>query len=257
MNIVLGSAFRNAAGGQIDRWTKQCRQLRDYLCTDQAYKTLGVIIGDSYGLVAPDPPTRFRVVAVEGDSTDFTRGQLVQDCRHHGLNLSLVTCNHGQRLFGSTEESDRLKALSQVGNAILSSVNETDDYLIYVESDLIWKTYTILCLLERVARENYDIVAPLVFAGDLFYDVFLFRGLDGNRFSPFYPYHYSLVNGCQEELKLNPVNVQSAGSCLVMKGEIARQCRIRNDQALLGFCEDAREKGWKIFVDPNERIEHP
>lgn len=227
MNIVLGSAFRNAAGGQIDRWTKQCKTLKD-LCSN------------------------FRVIAVEGDSTDYTRSQLVADCRRHNLNLSLITCNHGQRVFGSTEEAERLEALSQVGNAILSGVNQSDDILIYVESDLIWEAKTIAALIDTLMACELDVVAPLIFAGDNFYDIFVYRGLDGERFSPFPPYHKHLT--LSESL---PVEVESAGSCLVMRAEVARKCKIRDNNALLGFCKDVGENGYHIFVDPTQRIYHP
>ena len=229
MNIVLASAFRNAAGMQISRWAGQCCSL------DMALDNIG------YSL---------RMVAVEGDSTDRTRLEL-QSIRNSGAPLDIVVCHHNGPVYGSTENPDRLKSLSKVGNAILSSVNETDDVLIYVESDLIWKANTIINLIHRVVDLDYDVIAPLVFAGDLFYDIFVYRGLDGERFTPFKPYHSSLKD---KEL---PVEVSSIGSCLVMKAEVARKCRIRNDMALLGFCADVRDKGYRIFVDPMERIEHP
>lgn len=236
MNIVLGSAFRNAAGAQIDRWTKQCKTLENHLFKISLFE---------------HETLNFRVVAVEGDSTDNTRGQLVLDCQRHNLNLSLVTCSHGQRVFGSTEEPDRLAALSQVGNAILSGVNESDDILIYVESDLLWSGRVMIELISR-AMDGCDVVAPLIFAGEHFYDTFVFRGLDGERFAPFLPYHKYL--SLSESL---PVEVESAGSCLVMKAEVARKCRMNDGRALLGFCRDVREKGYHIFVDPTQRIYHP
>lgn len=236
MNIVLGSAFRNAEGKQITKWLDQCISL---------------------WIAWTNKDFNFRLIAVEGDSTDNTREQLLHQSSQSGLRLDLITCNHGQRIFGSTEEADRLSALSQVGNAILSGVNESDDILIYVESDLLWSEGVMIKLIDRVMTDGYDVVAPLVFAGDNFYDIFVYRGLDGERFSPFPPYHHSLWNDCQDEFKIKPVEVSSAGSCLVMKAEVARRCRIRNNQALLGFCEDVREKGYHIWVYSTQRIYHP
>lgn len=229
MNIALGSAFRNAAGAQINRWASQCCSL------EMALENLG---------------HSFRMIAVEGDSTDNTTNEL-HDLGLCGAPISVVHSNHGKRIFGSTEEEDRLAALSQVGNAILSAVDEEDDILIYVESDLIWKAYTMICLIDEVMNGR-DVVAPMIFAGDNFYDIFVYRGLDGERFSPFPPYHKHLT--LSETL---PVEVESAGSCLVMKAEVARKCRIRDDRALLGFCKDVRESGYRIFVDPTQRIYHP
>lgn len=242
MNIVLGSAFRNAAGGQISRWMSQCKALSDSLASDTARWLLGVGTDESVG---------FRLIAVEGDSTDNTKEQLMNDWLKIGCHLDLITCNHGKRVFGSTEEADRLEALSQVGNAILSSVNKTDDILIYIESDLIWEPYTIVSLIDRV-KNGCDVVAPLIFAGNNFYDIFVYRGLDGERFSPFPPYHKHLA--LSETL---PIEVESAGSCLVMRAEVTRKCKIRDNNALLGFCKDVRENGYHIFVDPTQRIYHP
>lgn len=235
MNIVLGSAFRNAAGAQIDRWTLQCYSLSMLLSG----------MGHS-----------FRMVAVEGDSTDNTRGDLEYLQLAQRKPVTIITCNHGQRIFGSTEEADRLEALSQVGNAILSGVDESDDILIYVESDLIWDSYTIVCLIDRL-KEDRDVVAPLIFAGEHFYDIFVYRGLDGERFSPFPPHHTSLIAPSSGAFWPHPVEVESAGSCLVMRAEVARKCRIRDNRALLGFCKDMRENGYHIFVDPTQRIYHP
>lgn len=229
MNIVLGSAFRNAAGPQIDRWTSQCCSLEMNL------ENIGY---------------NFRMIAVEGDSTDNTHNEL-KSHKDAGADIQIVTFNHGGPVFGSTEHPERLNALSEVGNAILSSVRESDDILIYVESDLIWDPYTMICLIDRL-KGNRDVVAPLIFAGKLFYDVFVYRGLDGERFSPFSPYHKHLT--LSESL---PVEVESAGSCLVMRAEVARKCRIKDGRALLGFCKDVRENGYHIFVDPTQRIYHP
>jgi hypothetical protein len=241
VNVVLGSAFRNAAGKQIERWANQCDSL------DKGLRLL------DFG---------FKMVAIEGDSTDSTRKEL--DALTYFLPLSVYTCNHGGPVFGSTEHSDRLTALSKVGNAILDHSTERDcDVLVYVESDLIWTPETIISLISKVSQ-GYDIIAPLIFAGDLFYDIFVYRGLDGERFSPFYPYHESIGKNTllykkekDTVLVSRLVEVQSAGSCLVMRAEIARKCRIRNDMALLGFCQDVREKGYHIFVDPSQRIQHP
>lgn len=245
MNIVLGSAFRNAAGAQISRWAQQCKSLQDSLSSDITRWILGT---EQY------EDASFRMIAVEGDSSDNTRGELEYLQLAQREPLTIISCNHGQRVFGSTEEEDRLAALSQVGNAILSGVEKSDDILIYVESDLIWDAYTMVCLIDKLLSGNYDVIAPLIFAGNNFYDIFVYRGLDGERFSPFPPYHRDLPREGETQVL---TEVSSAGSCLVMKAEVARRCRIRNNQALLGFCEDVREKGYHIWVDSTQRIYHP
>lgn len=232
MHFCIASAFRNAAGQQITRWMDQIINLRRELRQKHF--------------------CYLRAVAVEGDSRDATRAQLeaLADKMKGLFELEIVTCNHGGPVYGSTESPQRMEALSKVGNAIFDSVRENDDILVYVESDLIWDGATISALIDHVVADESDIVSPLVFAGENFYDVYGYRGLDGNRFAPFPPYHSSLNSIVLTE-------VSNVGSCLVMRGEVARKVRIVNGDALVGWCEQARKQGYTISVDPSLSIRHP
>jgi hypothetical protein len=227
VNIVVGSAFRNSAyrlRGYFDRVLALARHA--------------------------GPEHTVTVIAAEGDSTDGTRAALC-GWRSPQVSLHIVPCDHGGRWFGSTEEKDRMVALSSVGNAIFDAVPETADVLVYVESDLIWDAHTIGTLIDMALRqeEDFDVLAPLVFAGECFYDVWGFRDLTGARFGPFKPYSSQLRAGLTE--------VSSVGSCLVMRGAVARSVRIRNDYCLVGWCEEARALGYRIGVHPGLRIAHP
>lgn len=239
MRFVIGSAFRNAAWRQINRWMDQILNLRRELRQKHF--------------------CYLRAVAVEGDSKDATRAQLeALGAKVSGLfELEIVTCNHGGPVYRSTESPRRMVALSKVGNAIFNSVRENDDILIYVESDLIWEGSTISALIDHVVAGEADVVAPLVFAGDNFYDVYAYRGLDGSRFSPFAPYHSSLKSNPLSSSLTGLTEVSSVGSCLVMRGETARRVRIVNGDALVGWCGEARRLGYQISVAPGLRIRHP
>lgn len=223
MNIVIGSAFRNSAAAVYD-YIDRVSKLR------MLY-----------------PQDTIRVIAAEGDSFDDTRRRLQQFpfVQH-------VPCDHGQRWFGSTEDPDRMVALSKVGNAIFDAVREDDDVLVYIESDLIWDGPTIAGLIDAAMTRDggFDVFAPLVYVGKRFYDVWGFRHLDGSRFSPFEPLKGLHPQGYFSE-------VGSVGSCLVMRGEVARKVRIRNDYCLVGWCEDARRLGYKIAACPAFSVEHP
>lgn len=227
--VVVGSAFRNA-GGLIPRYFQQINRLRDQL----------------------GPGSSVRVIAAEGDSRDRTRKLLAEQAA-----TTIVDTTHGGPHFGSTEQPERMRTLSRVGNAIFDAVDPDEDILVYVESDLIWEASTIELLIQMVEAKLYgfDVIAPLIFAGEMFYDVWGFRGMDGERFSPLYPYHSSLHNG--GTLTDKPVEISSAGSCLVMRGHVARACRIRNDYCLVGWCEDARQQGYRIGVTTSARVDHP
>lgn len=221
MNIVVGSAFRNSVH-YLGRYFAQIDALRKHF----------------------DPAHTVRVIAVEGDSKDKTRKILPRP------GVEVVTAAHGGPVYGSTEHSERMIALSKVGNSIFGAVKDTDDVLVYVESDLLWDPQTINSLIEKAITQEggFDVFAPLIFAGQCFYDVWGFRK-DGARFSPFAPYH-SGMNGSLTE-------IDSAGSCLVMRSIVARECRIRNDYCLVGWCEDARAHGYRIAVCSDLRIHHP
>ena len=228
MNVAIGSAFRNSAGEQVTTYLNQVAGLAHHL---KPYSTL-------------------RVIAVEGDSADDTRAALASGAVARRLDLDLRTHNHGQRWFGSTEEGDRLAALSGVANEVFAGVRETDDALIYVESDLLWDPFTITSLMDAAVhrRDGFDVVSPLVFAGSRFYDIWGFRK-DGDRFSPLPPYHAGLDGGITE--------IDSAGSCLVMRGEVARVVRVEDGRALIGWCAAARARQFRLGVMAELRIQHP
>jgi hypothetical protein len=103
----------------------------------------------------------------------------------------------------------------------------------------------LLYLATMAYETGADVVAPLVMAGEAFYDIWGFRWLDGTRWSPFE--HQTLNTRFPTDL----IEVGSAGSCLVMRAGVARECRIRNDYCLVGWCEDARAHGYSICVHPD------
>jgi len=243
MNLVLVSAWRNSAHN-IPRYFQQVATLARY--------------GGS--------KLRVRIIAVEGDSTDSTRDLLLHYRHTLGKGKSLgalndtvqiVTHNHGQRVFHSTEDTDRLAALTGVMRAGMGAVDPSpgrDEMVLYVESDLIWDAREVLGVVEMAARREggMDVIAPLVFAGPYFYDVWGFRGLDGERFSPFPPYHRSLLvtrNSVRE--------VSSVGSCLAFRAKLARKVVSLGELGLLSWCAGARAQGYKVGVAPMWRVEHP
>src|SRR5262245_10283522 len=109
MNIAIGSAFRNSAGRQVNRFFAQVQSLIE-------------LIGSAHPV---------RIIAAEGDSTDATVDELI--CLSVGYRIPLVRMDttSGAPLFGSTEDEARMKSLSKVGNAIFDGVLPGDDILVY------------------------------------------------------------------------------------------------------------------------------
>jgi hypothetical protein len=230
-NVAMLSAFRNTQPANIERYFKQASAYRN------ALKERG------WG---------FRLRVVEGDSTnDDVWRNVIKTAAKYDLTCYLHDASHGGPVFGSVVSEERFKALSKVGNTMLGLVQPDDDIVVYIESDLIWNPETLLRLGSLVLDTHLDILSPLIMAGNDFYDVWAFRGLDGANFAPFKPYH-----SCLNEYSYL-TEVQSVGSCLVMRGEVARECRIVDDECLVGFCRDARNKGYRVWVDPYSKVYHP
>lgn len=229
MRVVIGSAFRNSTS-YLDRYFIQLRALQKAL----------VQRGDS-----------LRLIAAEGDSLDNTHTALLSLSRHLNLPLQFVDCTHGGPHFGSTEAPERMVALSKVGNAIFGGVNDTDDVLVYVESDLTWEAEAVTTLIDDAWRweAGYDVFAPMVMAGEHFYDIWGFRKIGGVRFSP---WEHQQFNGNGDQSYFYPLD--SAGSCLVMRAAVARKCRILNDYCLVGWCADAKQKGFHIAMDRRAQV---
>lgn len=225
--ICVLSFFRNSAHGQAQNFMQQVQKLRH--CTHFPV----------------------RVSAVYGDCEDNTKSVLQREAERYDLALTLTEHSHGGPVFGSTEGLDRLTALSALGNAGLATIRDDDDYVFYVESDLIWSPHVVLGLLEQLIALRTDaIIAPLVFAGEHFYDVFCYRK-NGERFAPFYPYHSELKHdGSLTE-------VDSVGSSLLMTGNVARTCRMSESGVLMSLCASAWERGFPVLVDASQRITHP
>ena len=229
MNIVIGSAFRNSAR-YINRYLAQVLALQEH-------------VGHEH---------QVRVIAVEGDSGDHTDEVLAARAEMWEMDVTIIKCEHGHPEFGSTESAVRLRELTKVSNAVFRGVKTSDDVLLYVESDLVWRPHDVGSCIDMAHRREagFDVFAPLVFAGSAFYDIWGFRGLDGERFGPFSPYHKSMPAGGLGE-------ISSAGSCLAMRGKVARKVRNTTENALVGWCECAATAGYKIACAVDFRVDHP
>jgi hypothetical protein len=230
MKIVVVSAFRNMSG-RINRYFRQVHALAEH--------------------VGPEHP--IRVVAVEGDSFDETELELAHMAELWEIPCDIRKHEHGKTVFGSTEQPERLAALSGVLLEGMTGVTKDDDVVLYVESDLVWLPHDVGSCLDIAyeQRGDFDIVAPMVWAGEAFYDIWGFRGMDRQRFGPFEPYHKELSRSGLTE-------VSSVGSCLAMRAEVALKVRPKsNKNALVGWCEEARKKKFRIAVAVDFGVNHP
>lgn len=231
MKIVVCTAFRNATA-HLDRYLAQLGGLRRLLA----------------------PQGTLHPIWVEGDSTDATWERLLDDAPR--LNARLIAYDHGGPVYGSVVHPERFRQLAQVANVMWRQIPADADVVLLLDGDLFWQSETIAALIHHLA--DYPAVAPLVlhasdpglYQGEppWFYDTFGFRR-NGVRFTNGRPYHADL-NG-------DMLQVDSAGACLAMRGELARGLAWPEEDVILGFCRNLYACGGAIYLDPRLTVYHP
>lgn len=232
MNVTIASIFRDSAS-YVDRYVAQVTALRDALAAR----------GDS-----------LHGVWGEGDSIDRTAQILAEKARKRALTFDLIDVSHGGPKFGSVNVEQRWRQISYCCNAVLDAIKPDADVVIYVESDLIWDAETMVTLLTRLSAPDVQAVAPMSMAyGETpprFYDTYGHRS-GGEQFQPYAPFHPGLKSG--QLLKLD-----SAGSCIVMSGVVARKARFTPPElGIVGWGNDINAQGYSFWLDPTQSVWHP
>jgi hypothetical protein len=226
MTITLGSIFRDSAT-YVDRFFSQIAALeRD--------------LGES-----------IRLVIAEGDSTDETYELLAKGLIDRHGDDELLKVDHGGPKFGSIDHPQRWYQIALVDNAVMDAATELlDGPMIYVESDLIWEPGVMAQLLEDLAA--YPAVAPLSLKDGRFYDTYGHRGLDGKQFESLEPFHEVMV-------RMDPVvEIGSAGSCVVMREDVAAVARFGENDCIVGLGRNIRERaGASLWLDKRVAVHHP
>jgi hypothetical protein len=229
MKIVLASIFRNSSS-YLDRYFTQITNLRSEL----------VERGHS-----------LTYAWAEGDSTDDTFQRLSVHVNPRPDDV-LIKVDHGGPVFGSVDNDQRWRNISKVCNALLDAIPTDTDYVIYVESDLLWTADTMLPLLNHVLN-GLDAVAPMCFhlPTGMFYDTWGHRK-NGLRFTQNSPYHPHINPG------IDVTEIDSAGSCIVMNYSVAQHARFDPPElGIVGFGNTLRQLGFKLFLDTTQRVFHP
>ena len=234
MKIVICSLFGNSIG-HLERYFEQVEALAQTLWAKDK-SCLSLILG-------------------YGDDEDKT-GEMLFEYASAGIGARLIDVSHGGRIYPSIEHPERFRQLADAGNRLLSTIPHDADAAIWLESDLIWNPQDIADLLAHldyipaVAPRILHYDNPGLYPGDgpFWYDTFAFRR-NGVRFGNLPPYHADL-NG-------EIMQVDSAGSCLVMRGAIARQVRSTHEEVIYGLCRQIYERGGTIWLDPEITIYHP
>jgi len=187
---------------------------------------------------------------LEGDSDDGTWDYLVRwasECDWIVIGQEDV----GEPIEGEGIDG-RAERWARAGNACFDLIDAVPEYshVLWMESDLCFP----LDLLTRLLSHNVDIVAPMVWIGGHFYDTWGFRDLKGKKWSNYPPYHPKYQSDSLLEMG-------SVGSCVLFRREILDAgVRFRGPYEtglLVGVCNDARAKGFRVFADTSTSILHP
>ena len=223
MKILFGSIVRDGAS-YLPRYFEQLRSLTDK-------HEIGLAI-------------------CEGDSKDNTISVLIDLMEKHSFPVYPYQYSHKGPKFGSVDNPTRWTNIAKTWNYMLDNIGnefEEYDYFCYMEADLIWNKDTIDRLVGGM--EDFDCVAPMSMLGEnWFYDTWGHRS-NGMNFSAIYPYH-PYFNDCLRYMPLD-----SAGSCILMKSEVAKNCRLSLKDAMIGH--DIIENGYSFVLDKTAIVNHP
>lgn len=228
--VIVITPFRNTARN-IDRYFSQL-------------KSLSNLLAESF--------TQLFLIALEGDSVDRTKDIIQAKSEYHSIPLTLIDVSHGQMSWKSVEDVRRLEAMSSIMNRGLDEASkiatDNSDIVVWLMSDIEYNAESLAEMIEDVGTEAEgvdDIYAPVVLVSgtERFYDTWAYRH-KGERFRQSYPY----FDGFDAPDSGHHIfEITSAGTCLVMRAEVAKQCRANKDEAV-SFCQDARDKGYRIWL---------
>lgn len=238
MNVVLCSAFRNSAS-YLPRYANQV------LCLLAALGNQGHMLTCLWG---------------EGDSHDGGRTLAMLEAASRQANAAIIDVTHGGKPYGSIVNVQRFRQLAHVGNTVWAQIPADADAVVWVEGDLIWDAATLLRLIDHL--DTFPAVAPMIMdspprgvspeysAAETFYDTFCFRR-NGRQFTKAPPYHADLP-AMQRMVRMDAV-----GSCVAMRGNVARGVNFPIADVFVGLCAQIRAEGGSIWLDKSLTVYHP
>ena len=185
---------------------------------------------------------------VVGDSTDSTYEALEGVCASHpnGDAVDILDCGLTPML--EDFPSPRLRAFSRAAQFGLSKLYRDIDEVVIHESDI----ESPPDIIERLLAVDVDVVGawPVLGERHVFYDIWAYRGLDGNYFTNHWPYHHSY----RED---RPFRVESVGTVWCFPAEAVRRGLTCYTLGAVELCRGLREQGYRIWCDPRLTVVQP
>lgn len=186
------------------------------------------------------PRDKLHFAFVEGNSSDDSYERLIAFKKEHN-NVWL------QKFDIQTE--NRFERLAKSRNKIFDEALDKEEYVLSIDADIVFFHPNFLNLM---IKHDVDVVAPLILIEDenRFYDTLAFR-CQGRNFEHEIPYFPLCVHRKLFE-------VESVGTCYLAKRAVF-DAEVRYAGGIseqVTFCARARERGFKIWVDPTVAVIH-
>lgn len=120
-----------------------------------------------------------------------------------------------------------------------------EDYFLLLDSDIVSAPPY---LIKELLRVGQPIAAPYIYTkgSNVFYDTFKFR-LDNRMFNAYDPPGRGLVV---------PIEIDSAGGCMLVKGEVFKEVEVHNPYPTVSLCYDAKRRGYRTVGLPYLIVYH-
>lgn len=223
------------------------------------------------------PDVNLRVYVVEGDSVDDTYARL-QAWAAEDHRVRLAKFDLGAPIMGSIEDKGRFLRGNTVGSYCRQQAIDDGwaDWILWVESDLIWPPTLVQRMVESAKRLDAGLLVPWVHirrpeavceafypvsgagtwetdwrslealpeAMRAFYDTWAYRYAEDRRFTNY------------EKRPAVPMQLWSAGSCLLGRADVVAASNRVNDRAIVGWCRQAIDAGHTLWLDPAIHVWH-
>lgn len=190
-----------------------------------------------------------RVIVGENDSRDDTKALLYDWYASAPYEVKVLDCGDGSDHFGSVEDEQRWRSIAGVMNSVLDEVNDDDSEALYVDADLDWDPLMAMRLLMTRETLGLDVLCPFTMHRGRAFDLWGTRrqGVRIARRDPYWP----------DVAAVGRVEVDSAACFNVMDAHWARVARFGETNANVGWHDEMRAKGARIWLDFDEQVVHP
>ncbi len=196
-------------------------------------------------------------VWIVGDSTDGTTEALEDVVRSHPRRYSCAVIDIGDTGIRGDDPNTRLHRLGVTAQAALDEVTIADDWVIIHESDIQSPPDIVEGLLTSGQEMEVPLPMsrvmgawPVLGAAPMFYDIWAYRGLDGQHFTNYPPYHAVYRPDA-------PFEVQSVGTVWGFPAAAMRAGMRCTTWGCVEMCAELRAQGYHIWVDPRIEVVQP